>query len=167
LFLIPQNGTILPIRYLRKDVIIIRLTVNESKNYDEVEITINCPQIDNELERLIKQINQLNIVLTGTRDGRTYSLLVDDTYYIESIDNRSFLYNEKDVYESDLKLYEIENMLAGTHFIRISKNLIVNTAHIDSVKALFNGKFEASLTNGEKAIVNRHYVKAFKEKFLT
>lgn len=167
MFLIPQNGTILVIRFLRKDVITIRLTVNESKNYDEVEITINCPQIDNELERLIKQINQLNTTLTGTRDGRTFSLSVDNMYYIESIDNRSFLYSDKDVYESDLKLYAIENMLSGTHFIRVSKNLIVNTAYIDSVKALFNGKFEASLTNGEKVIVNRHYVKAFKDKFLT
>jgi DNA-binding LytR/AlgR family response regulator len=142
------------------------LTVNESNNYDEVEITINCPQIDNQLERLIKQINQVNIAITGTRDGRTYSLLVDDTYYIESIDNRSFLYNEKNVYESDLKLYEIEKILAGTYFIRVSKNIIVNTAQIDSVKALFNGKFEASLTNGEKVIVNRHYVKSFKGKFV-
>jgi DNA-binding LytR/AlgR family response regulator len=71
------------------------------------------------------------------------------------------------VYESDMYLYEIENMLTGTHFIRISKNLIVNTALIESVRALFNGKFEASLTNGEKVIVNRHYVNAFKEKFLT
>ena len=52
LFLIPQNGTILVIRFLRKDVITIRLTVNESKNYDEVEITIICPQIDNELDLL-------------------------------------------------------------------------------------------------------------------
>lgn len=167
LFQIPQNGTILSIRFPRKDVMIIRLTVNESNTYNEVEITINCPQIDNELERLIKQINQLHITLTGTKDGRTYSLLVDNVYYIESIDNRSFLYNEKDIYESDLKLYEIEKLLASTHFIRISKNLIVNTALIDSVRALFNGKFEASLMNGEKVIVNRHYVKSFKEKFLT
>jgi len=146
---------------------IIRLTVNESKNYNEVEIIINCPQIDNEIRKLIKQIKQLQITLTGTKDGRTYSLHADNVYYIESIDNRSFLYNEKDIYESDLKLYEIENMLAGTNFIRFSKNLIVNTVLIDSVRALFNGKFEASLTNGEKVIVNRHYVKAFKEKFLT
>lgn len=167
LFLIPQNGTILHIRFLRKDVKIIRLTVNESKKYDEVEITINCQKIDNELDRLIKQINQLHITLIGTRKGRTYSLLVENVYYIESIDNRSFLYSEKDVFESDLQLYVIENMLTGTHFIRISKNLIVNTVLIDSVRALFNGKFEASLVNGEKVIVNRHYVKAFKVKFLT
>ncbi len=146
---------------------IIRLTVYESKKYDEVEIIINCPQIDNQLERLINQINQLNIALTGTRDGRIYSLFIENVYYIESIENQTFLYEEKEVYRSDLKLYEFDHMLQGTYFTRISKNLIVNTAHIDSVRALLNGKFEASLKNGEKVIVNRHYVKTFKEKFLS
>ena len=114
------------------------------------------------------RLTTYRLTLTGTKDdGATYSLLADNVYYIESIDNRTFLCTEKDIYESDLKLYEIENLLAGTQFIRVSKNLIVNTALIDSVRALFNGKFEASLMNGEKVIVNRHYVKAFKEKFLT
>lgn len=143
------------------------MTINESKNYDEVEITINCPHIDNQLERLIKQIHQLHITLTGTRGGRTYSLFIDNLYYIESIDNQTFLYEEKEVYKSDLKLYEFDQLLLDTHFIRISKNLIVNTTHIDSVRALLNGKFEASLTNNEKVIVNRHYVKAFKAQFLS
>lgn len=146
---------------------IIRLKVHESEEYNEVEIIINCPQIDKRLERLIEQIKQTTITINGTKQGRSYSLIVDDTYYIESIDNHSFLYHEDDVYESDLKLYEIEDMLVGTNFIRISKNFIVNTSYIESVRALFNGKFEASLTNGEKVIVNRHYVKLFKEKFLT
>ena len=146
---------------------IIRLKVHESEEYNEVEIIINCSQIDKRLERLIEQIKQTTITITGTREGRSYSLIVDDTYYIESIDNHSFLYHENDVYESDLKLYEIEDILVGTNFIRISKNLIINTAYIESVRALFNGKFEASLTNGEKVIVNRHYVKSFKKKFLT
>lgn len=143
------------------------MTINESEKYDEVEITINCSHIDNRLERLINQINQLTITLTGTRDGRTFSLFMDNLYYIESIDNQTFLYEENEVYKSDLKLYEFDQLLVDTYFIRISKNLIVNTAHIDSVRALLNGKFEASLTNNEKVIVNRHYVRAFKDKFLS
>ena len=167
MFHLPPNGTILPIRFLLKDVSIIRLTVNESKKYDEVEIIINCSQLDSQLEQLIKQIHQMRIALTGIKEGRTYSIIVDDVYYIETIDNQTFLYEETEIYVSDLKLYEIEHKLSQTHFIRISKNLIVNTAHIESVRALFNGKFEAALTNGEKVIVNRHYVKAFKAKFLS
>ncbi|QUW22408.1 LytTR family transcriptional regulator DNA-binding domain-containing protein [Sporosarcina sp. Marseille-Q4063] len=116
--------------------------------------------------RLIELIKQNTIILTGRKNGHTYSLVAKELYYIESVENKSFLYKQKEVYESDLKLYEFEQLVEGTNFIRISKNLIVNTSHIDSVRALFNGRFEATLTNGEKVIINRHYVKAFKTKFL-
>lgn len=145
----------------------IRLTIDESRAYEEVEIIIKCPKVDERLARLIDQIKQYDLRLVGTKDGRTYSLIAADILYIETIENTSFLYNENHVYESDQKLYEFESMLQGADFIRISKNMIVNTTYIESVRALFNGKFEALLTNSEKVIVNRHYVKAFKENFLT
>ncbi len=144
----------------------IRLTVNESKKYDKVEIIINCPKVDRHLGRLIDQINQLGITLTATKDGKIYSLVPEQVYYIESIDNQTFIYEEKEVYRSQMKLYEFEQLVQETPFTRISKNLIVNTSHIASVWALLNGKFEASLSNDEKVIVNRHYVKTFKKKFL-
>ena len=145
---------------------IIDLIIDECEDYEKVEITIKCPKIDNRLAHLIEQIKQYEITLTGRKNDSIYSLAANDLYYIESVDNKSFLYDQKEVYESDIKLYEFEHLVDGTKFIRISKNLIVNTSYIESVRALFNGKFEATLTNGEKVIVNRHYVKAFKMKFL-
>lgn len=87
-------------------------------------------------------------------------------YYIESVDNKTFIYTERDVFENNFKLYELVERLKDTSFIRISKHLIVNIDYIQNVRALINGKFEALLTNGEKVIVNRHYVKAFKDKFI-
>ena len=144
----------------------IRLIIDESAEYEEVEIIIKCSQIDDRLARLIDQIKQYEMKLLGILDGRMHSLIAVDILYIESVENISFLYDKKDMYESNLKLYELETLLEQTHFIRISKNMIVNVTYIESVRALFNGKFEALLTNNEKVIVNRHYVKAFKEKFL-
>lgn len=144
----------------------INLIIDECEDYEKVEIKIKCPKIDNRLAHLIEKIKQYEITLTGRKNDSTYSLAANDMYYIESVDNKSFLYDEKEVYESDTKLYEFEKLVEGTNFIRISKNLIVNTSYIESVRALFNGKFEATLTNDEKVIVNRHYVKAFKTKFL-
>ena len=146
---------------------IIRLTIDESGEYEEVEVIIKCSLIDKKLSRLIDHIRQYEITLIGKRKERLYSISAEELYYIESVDNKTFLYDEKEVYESDLKLYELEKLVLESLFIRISKNLIVNTFHIESVRALFNGRFEASLKNGEKVIVNRHYARSFKEKFLT
>lgn len=145
---------------------IIDITIDECEDYEKIEILIKCPKIDDRVLRLIEQLKQNEVILTGRKDDRTYSLVAKDLYYIESVDNKLFLYDQIEIFESDLKLYEFEQLVEGTSFIRISKNLIVNTSTIESVRALFNGRFEAILMNGEKVIVNRHYVKAFKEKFL-
>ncbi|WP_172369105.1 LytTR family DNA-binding domain-containing protein [Sporosarcina jiandibaonis] len=145
----------------------IDIKIDQCEDYKKIEILIKCPKLDDRLLRLIEKIKENKIVITGKKDGRTYSLIAEDLYYIESVDNKSFLYDKKEIYESDLKLYEFERLVEGTNFIRISKNLIANTTYIESVRALFNGRFEATLMNKEKVIVNRHYVKSFKEKFLT
>ncbi|MEK3934542.1 LytTR family DNA-binding domain-containing protein [Sporosarcina sp. FSL W7-1349] len=150
----------------RKGVKTIRLQIDESEEYEDIQITIQCPRIDSRLSNLIEQIKQNYIPLIGLKEETTYSLIADDLYYIESVDSKTFIYDENHVYESNKKLYELEKLLESTHFIRISKNLIVNTMYVDHVRALFNGRFEATLTNGEKVIVNRHYAKSFKEKFL-
>jgi DNA-binding LytR/AlgR family response regulator len=147
-------------------VIKIDLKIDQCETYKKVEIIIKCPKIDDRIKRLIEKIKEEEIVLSGRKDGSMFSLVVDDLYYIESVDNKSFLYDQKEVYESELKLYEFEQLVEGTSFIRISKTLIVNTSYIESVLALLNGRFEATLKNDEKVIINRHYVKAFKANFL-
>ena len=81
------------------------------------------------------------------------------------MDERIFIYRQNDVLECRLKLYELEEKLNGTNFLRISKSCILNLNHLESVSPQFDGRFEALLENGEKVIINRHYVKAFKEKF--
>lgn len=144
----------------------IRLEIDQCETYDEIKIVIMCPKIDERLEKIIQHIKQSQITIVGIKERQTFYLSIEDLYYIEAVDNQTFLYDELYVYESSLKLYELEKSLSATTFIRISKSLILNTIYVKSVKALFNGRFEAILTNNEKVIVNRHYVKKFKEKIL-
>ncbi|WOV86847.1 LytTR family DNA-binding domain-containing protein [Sporosarcina oncorhynchi] len=142
------------------------MKIEESKDFDEVEIIIRCSEIDDQLAGLIRQINQMAMTFTGKLEGRIHSIDLHDVLYIETVDNQTFLCTSTDVFESDLKLYTFEERLKETHFLRISKHLIVNMKQIESVRALLNGKFEALLDTGEKVIVNRHYAKSFREYFL-
>ena len=47
------------------------------------------------------------------------------------------------------KLSALEEKLANTTFVRISKNCIVNTAWLKSVSPLWNHRLEALLKNGD------------------
>ncbi|MDF2721551.1 MAG: LytTR family transcriptional regulator [Paenibacillus sp.] len=142
----------------------MKLIIEQSPEHTEVELTIKCADIDERLERLIAQIRLHSFSITGKKDGSSYPVRLEDVYYFESIDNKTFICTEQDVFECGYKLYELEEHLAESDFVRISKACILNFSKLASVRALLNAKFEAKLSNGEKLIINRHYVRGLKEK---
>jgi DNA-binding LytR/AlgR family response regulator len=80
------------------------------------------------------------------------------------VDKRCFLYTADDVFETSLKLYEIEEVLADMGFFRNSKSQILNIAKIESLCPELGGRIEAIMENGYQLIVSRQYAKIFKEK---
>ncbi len=60
--------------------------------------------------------------------------------------------------------HQTEQLLPQSDFVRISK-IVLNINKLTSVKPLLNGKMEVHMNNGEVQIVNRHYLKDFKNKF--
>lgn len=143
----------------------MKLIIEESSDQKETEIIIKCAYIDEFTQRMIKRIRSYSYELKGEKNGNVYNLFVDDVHYFESVDEQSFAYMEHDVYVLKQKLYELEEFLQNTPFIRISKSCIVNIDALVHIRPLFDGKFEAETIGGEKLIINRHYVKSFKEAF--
>ncbi|MCL2321006.1 MAG: LytTR family transcriptional regulator [Oscillospiraceae bacterium] len=143
----------------------MKLVIDQSKEYKEVEITIKCGIVDKRLEKLISQIRLYSFSVLGKKDNKIFNIALENIYYFESVDEKSFIYTEDDVFETEFKLYELEKDLVDSRFVRISKSCILNIENLLSVKALLNGKYEATMNNDEKLIINRHYVPLFKEKF--
>lgn len=143
----------------------MKLFVEQSLDCKETQITITCGLIDERLRRLIEQIRLFSFSINARKDGMIIPVALEDIYYFDTADNKTYLYVEKDVYRCDRKLYELEEMLAETPFTRISKNCILNTNVVTSVKAHFSGKLEATLKNGEKIIISKHYTKTFNNCF--
>jgi len=100
----------------------------------------------------------------GWQDGTAYRLPLQDICYFEVVDGKSFLYAEKAVYESRLKLYEFEETSKRKGFFRSGKSMVLNADKIISVVPSFSGRFTASLTNGEKVVVSRQYVSELKKQ---
>jgi len=85
-----------------------------------------------------------------------------DIFYFESVDKKTFIYCEKDVYESKQKLYELED-LAINDFLRISKSSIINLSKIKTLIPSLSGNAEAVLTNKERVAISRRYVNELKK----
>lgn len=142
----------------------MKLVVEQSLDCKETEIKITCGMMDEGLKRLIEQIRLFSFSVTAEKDGVTIPVALEDIYYFDTVDNKTFLYVAKDVYRCDKKLYELEAQLTDTPFTRISKSCVLNTSVVQSVRAHFSGRMEAELMNGEKAIISKHYIKEFRDK---
>lgn len=130
----------------------------------EEEVIINCHEINDEVLELVGKLKKADSVLLAVKDNQVYRLSVNNIYYIESIDNKTFVYTKDDVYESKQRLYEIENQFINTKLFRCSKSMILNLGKILSVSPSVNGRFEAKLSNNENVIISRQYVPNLKKR---
>lgn len=142
----------------------MKINIEQSDVYNEVEITIKCNKIDESLEKLLSSIRLYNSTISGKKDDKIYFLKPEEVLYFDTVDERVFIYTIDNVYETNLKLYEIEERFSGTSIIRVSKSTVLNLFKIDCVSPLSNGRIEAMLQNGEKIIISRQYVPVFKNK---
>jgi len=130
----------------------------------EPEIIIKCNEPDESLLQLIYSIKSSSKKLIGFTDLQMHIINPKDVFYFESVDNKVFIYCEEKVFQSRLKLYEIETEYENGGFFRASKSTILNISKIESVIPVFYGKFEALLQNGEKVFISRQYVPILKKK---
>ena len=140
-----------------------KVTITQIDKREEQEVVVRCHDINGEVVSIVEKLKNGDSILLGIKDGKTFQINVKDIFYIESVDNKTYIYLQKDVFETKLKLYELEEKLKGTKLFRCSKSMILNIAKIRSVSPSVNSRLEASLINGKKVIISRQYVGTLKK----
>ena len=139
----------------------------EIKTISEKEteyIEIGCHKIDDRVNEIVQLVKQRQGSIDAFKDEKIYKILIADILYVESVDDRTFIYLAEECYESRKRLYEFESVLPTRQFARISKAVIVNLMKISYIKPALNGRFLCRLKNGEQVIISRRYVPDIKEK---
>ena len=113
---------------------------------------------------MISLLRVLDLKLTGKKDNQTYILDASKVLYIDTVDKKTFFYTKKDIYETELKLYELEEQLAAMDFIRSNKSCILNFNQIISIRADIDGKLLVTMSNNENLFVSRQYAPIIKKK---
>ena len=140
----------------------MKVTIQEG--FPHTEVVIQCPETTEEIQKLETLLSNSGIKLLCTQDHKKQFVDKQDIFYIESVDKRSFVYTAEAVYETNLKLYELEEMLEPFGFFRNAKSQIINIGKIKSLCPDFGGRIEVEMENGEKSIISRQYAKLFKER---
>lgn len=143
----------------------MKIIIEEDELCEDIKIIIRCSKNNKEVQKLIKILEGNEKKLQCKKDKEIYQIDMNEIYYIETIDEKTFVYLQDEVYENSHKLYELEDILKYDGFIRISKSCLVNLECLHHIKALLNGKYEATLLNQEKLIISRKYMSDFKKAF--
>ena len=140
------------------------MTFRLSTNYaNKDHQKIRCHEISDEVREIVAFVKSRQGQLTGTADDRMYEIAVSDIFYIESVDNKTFIYCKNREYETKQKLYELEEILREKHFLRVSKSVLLNLMKVSSIKPALNSRFTAVLFSGEQVIISRKYVPELKK----
>ncbi|MBD5457838.1 MAG: LytTR family transcriptional regulator [Lachnospiraceae bacterium] len=142
----------------------LKIEINVDEKIDDTHIAISCKKLTPEMERLLAMLHILEKQLAVKKGEETCFLDVAEVVYIESVDRKTFMYTKKDVYESEFKLYELEQQLEPCGFFRASKSSLIQLKYIKSLRADINRRIKVTLENGEQLIVSRQYAEELKRK---
>ncbi len=141
----------------------MKIHINQDDHTEEMEITISCKKITPDIEKIISLLRVMDLKLTGVKDNQTYILDAMKILYIDTVDKKTFFYTMNEVYETTLRLYELEEQLGSQNFIRVNKACILNFNHINAIKADLDGRLLLTMSNGEKLFVSRQYAPQIKK----
>ncbi len=130
----------------------------------DLTISIVCKQLTPEIEKIIAALRMMNHQLPARKDDEIHLLDAAQVLYIESVDRKCFIYTDGDVYESNFRLYELEQQLEECGFFRVSKSFLIHLQKIQSLKSEINRKIRITLSNGEQIIVSRQYADELKKR---
>ncbi len=130
----------------------------------DLTVTVTCRQLTPDIERLMATLRMMNHQITGRKQGEIYLLDVAQIIYIESVDRKCFIYTAGEVYESELRLYELEQQLEEYGFFRVSKSCLIHLQSIQSLKTDINRRIRITMSNGEQIIASRQYADELKKR---
>lgn len=142
----------------------MKITINTDRDVEEISVDITCKSLTPEIEKVIATLRMIEKQLTGKKDGQIFLISVRDVVYIESVERKCFLYTREAYYETDFKLYELEEQLKDRGFFRISKSVLINLREVRSLKTELNRRLRVTMHNGEQIIASRQYADELKKE---
>ena len=142
----------------------MKITINVEPTAKETSLLVTCKKLTPQVEKLLAAIRILDKQITANKGDSVCLIDLADVFYIEALERKTFIYTDKDVFDSDMKLYELEAALAQYDFIRVSKNTICSLRKIKSLKSEVDRKIKITMENGYQIIASRMYADELRKK---
>lgn len=129
----------------------------------EPKIIIVTDKMTEEINRIVKLLSEdTPQIITGVRDDVTEILEQSEIIRIYAAAGKVYAVSEKGEYTLRKRLYELEELLDRTCFVRISNSEIINLKKAEGFDLSAAGTICVSLSNGGTAYASRRYVSKIK-----
>lgn len=142
----------------------MKIIIQTDATVQETVLNITCGEITPELERLVEAFRLSDKKLSVKANGEVRLIDLKSILYVETVERCTFVYTEDGVFETPLRLYELESMLTEHNFLRVNKSTLLNLTKIESLKSDIDRRIRVKLKNGYQLIISRLYAEEFKAK---
>lgn len=142
----------------------MKIDVKLDANATERKIIIVTDAVDEEIQELMKRISRERPQMLAGFNGDTVTLLEQkEIIRIYASGGKVFAVTGGGEYVLRLRLYEMEERLDQSCFVRISNSEIVNLRRVKGFDLSYTGTIRVALSNGDTAFVSRRYMGRIKK----
>lgn len=142
----------------------MKVTLDIDELYEEPKVTIHCNEVDDSIKEIVDFLKGKRTEFLVGRDGEMQHILKpEEIHYFHTEKEGVVAVTSQGSFSLKEKLYELEEMLPSTKFIRLSKSVIANLHELSRFEASFNGTLCVHFKSGAKEYVSRTYVSAIKD----
>ena len=119
----------------------MRISIDVDETYPDIEIKIGCRHLTPEIEKMMAILRMLDMQLTVRKENTTFFLDLSKVLYIEAVERNTFVYTDEGVYESEMKLYELQIMVSRMYADELRKRLGVKWEKRKRLFSIIWGRF--------------------------
>ena len=137
----------------------IKVCTNISKEFKDIEVCINAPEKNEEVQRLENELlaNASKSIqqIIAMQNNDIFIINVVDVIVFFSEEKNNFCRTKDGIYKIKEKLYYLEEVLSTKNFIRISNSAIINVNHVKCFNTSIIGKIIVKFKDGNEESVSK------------
>lgn len=137
----------------------MEFVIKTAPEFKRSQCELLCNEQDyNYVKELLHCLQKYDVnMMVYDDDHNMYILPLMYIYYIECVDNKTFIYTKNASFRSYQKFSSLKKCYHQIGFRQINKNTIVNIHYIVSINIMADSRRMILLENDEHLIVNRNF----------
>lgn len=142
----------------------MQIEIKIDSSFTEPKIIVMTSSMTEDVQNIIKKLSEASPkIISGSKNEKLEILDQTDLIHIYANSGKVLAVTDKGEYIIRLRLYELEERLKDSQFVRISNSEIINLNKVKSFDLSFTGTICVKLSNDAVTYVSRRYVSKVKK----